>query len=254
MTHQNEARRVDDAAGTPELVAAVERGKLAVSVAAQAAKQTAERQREVAACAEAGNPNSARGLIKQAAALDRTKNVELDAEALGKFAVLYADPPWRYENPPIGSPARRTENHYPTMELEDICALPVADIAHEDSVLFLWSTMPKLHECMQVIDAWGFNYRTGMVWTKDKIGMGYWVRNQHELLLICRRGDIPPPPEAARCSSWVSAPRLDHSAKPEIFYEIIERMYPGLRKIELFARAQRSGWEAWGNDASLPWP
>jgi N6-adenosine-specific RNA methylase IME4 len=154
---------------------------------------------------------------RRAAAIARTNSVEFKALELGQFAVIYADPPWRYENPPIGSPSRRIENHYPTMLLDEICALPVAEIAHENSVLFLWATAPKLYECMRVIDAWGFEYRTGMVWAKDKIGMGYYVRNQHEHLLICKRGEMPHPPESARCSSLIEAPRLEHSSKPEIY-------------------------------------
>jgi N6-adenosine-specific RNA methylase IME4 len=72
----------------------------------------------------------------------------------------------------MGGPSRRIENHYPTMALEDICALPIADIAYEDSVLFLWATAPKLAESIQVVEAWGFSYRTCMVWAKDKIGLG----------------------------------------------------------------------------------
>jgi N6-adenosine-specific RNA methylase IME4 len=88
-----------------------------------------------------------------------------------------------------------------------------------------------------------------MVWAKDKIGMGYYVRNQDEHLLICKRGEIPHPPEAARCSSLIEAPRLEHSAKPKVFYEIIDAMYPGLRKIELFSRSPQNGWESWGNQA-----
>ena len=164
--------------------------------------------------------------------------------------MIYADPPWRYETPEMGSPSRRTENHYPTMALDEICALPVAEIANEDSVLFLWATAPKLAESMQAIEFWGFTYRTNMVWGKDKIGLGFWIRNQHEHLLICKRGEMPPPPKSARCSSLVVAPRLEHSAKPDIFYEIIDEMYPGVRKIELFSRTPRHGWEAWGNQAS----
>jgi N6-adenosine-specific RNA methylase IME4 len=167
---------------------------------------------------------------KKVAAVARTSKVEFNAKALGKFAVIYADPPWRYETP-IGDGSRSIENHYPTMTLDEICALPVAEIAHDDAVLFLWATAPQLAQCTRVIDAWGFNYRTGMVWAKDKIGTGYWARNQHEHLLICKRGEMPHPPESARPASLVQAPRLEHSAKPPVFYEIIEAMYPGLRKI-----------------------
>jgi N6-adenosine-specific RNA methylase IME4 len=183
----------------------------------------------------------------KSAAIARTNKVEFNAKALGKFAVIYADPPWRYENPGIGTPGRRIENHYPTMPLEEICALPIGEIAHDDAVLFLWVTVPMLEHCWRVIDAWRFKYRTNMAWAKDKIGTGYWARNQHEHLLICKRGAMPHPPENARPASLVEAPRLEHSAKPEVFYEIIEAMYPGLRKIELFSRNQREGWTPWGN-------
>jgi N6-adenosine-specific RNA methylase IME4 len=193
----------------------------------------------------------ARAAIAQQAALDRTRSIEFDARALGKFAVIYADPPWRYEHAPMGGDNRSIERQYPTMHLDEICALPVGDIANDDSVLFLWATSPKLEECMQVINAWGFEHRTTMVWVKDQIGMGYFARQRHELLLIARRGELPMPPPEARPDSVVEAPRMEHSAKPPIFYEIIDRMYPGVRKIELFARGEpRAEWTTWGNQVT----
>lgn len=200
---------------------------------------------------EEWSANQLKAAIAQQAAIGRTKKVELEAERLGKFVVLYADPPWRYENPPMGGSNRSIENHYPTLELDGICALPVGDIAHDNAVLFMWATNPKLYECMQVLDAWGFNYRTDMVWVKDKIGMGYHCREQHESLLIAKRGELPPPAVEDRPSSIINAPRGEHSAKPPIVYDIIDRMYPGVRKIELFGRApeQRPLWATWGNQA-----
>lgn len=200
---------------------------------------------------KAWSVNQLRGAIKQGKAFDRTRKVELEALRLGKFAVIYADPPWQYENPPMGGTNRSIENHYPTMTLNEICALAVVDIAHDDAVLFMWATSPKLYECMSVLDAWGFIYRTDMVWVKDKIGMGYYVRGKHESLLIARRGDMPPPSEDNRPDSVIEAPRLEHSAKPLVMYDTIDRMYPGIRKIELFGRApqERSLWSTWGNQA-----
>jgi N6-adenosine-specific RNA methylase IME4 len=210
---------------------------------------------ERAAAGEGGKPwssNQLKAAIAQEAALARTLAAEFDAAALGKFVLLYADPPWRYENPPMGGSNRSIENHYPTMDLDAICRLPVGDIAHENAVLFLWATSPKLAECMQVIAAWGFNYRTDMVWVKDKIGMGYHVRERHESLLIAKRGELPPPAVEARPDSVVEAPRLGHSEKPLAFYDILDRMYPGIRKLELFGRhpEPRALWTVWGNQAT----
>ena len=174
-------------------------------------------------------------------------NSDLD-ELDGQYPIIYADPPWRYEH--VKTENRAIENHYPTMDLDEICALPVSDIATPDSVLFLWTTSPKLAESMQVIDAWGYTYRTCMVWDKDRIGMGYYARQQHELLLIATRGSVPVPEPENRPPSVIRLRRDDeHSAKPAEFYTMIERMYPELRKLEMFARTRRDGWAAWGNQA-----
>ena len=100
---------------------------------------------------------------------------------------------------------------------------------------------------MRVIPAWGFEYRTNMVWVKDKIGMGHYVREQHELLLIARRGNMPVPEPSSRPSSVVNAPRLGHSEKPEEFYKLIESMYPASLYGEVFARQPRGGWGSWGD-------
>ncbi len=166
-----------------------------------------------------------------------------------RFPVLYADPPWQYEHPI--SDSRRIENQYPTMSLDEICALPVGDVATPTAVLFLWATNPMLMQAGRVLDAWGFTYRTNMVWVKDRFGMGRRVRQQHELLLIAVRGEFPTPRTADLPSSVMYAPRLGHSEKPHEFYGLIERMYPELPKLELFARGQRPGWHVWGNQSAV---
>jgi N6-adenosine-specific RNA methylase IME4 len=166
-----------------------------------------------------------------------------------RYPIIYADPPWRYENPPIGASNRSIENHFPTMTLDEICAEPVSELATEDAMLYLWATAPKLAECMAVIEEWGFEYRTNMVWDKVHIGMGYHARNQHELLLICKRGDIPPPQAGTQPSSVYREPRGKHSVKPIFFCEMIEAAYPQLPKIELFSRNPRAGWAVWGNQS-----
>lgn len=170
-----------------------------------------------------------------------------------RYPIILADPPWRYENPPIGAGNRSIENHYPTMALEEICALPIADdVAADDCTLYLWATAPKLAECFQVLEAWRFLYRTNFVWIKDKIGMGYHARSQHELLLVAKRGEVPPPEAEDRVSSVIEAPRGAHSEKPDRVYELLERFYPTLPKVELFQRGphKRLGWDVWGNEAA----
>lgn len=176
------------------------------------------------------------------------KSKQGDAPELptGKYSVIYADPPWQYDF--SLSDSRKIENQYQTMTVGDICALPVADIENNDCVLLMWATSPKLIEAMQVIEAWGFTYKTCAVWVKDKIGMGYYFRQQHELLLVASKGNPPIPEPGRRVSSVITAPRLEHSAKPESVYGIIDGMYPDTQKVELFARSNgRKGWTAWGN-------
>lgn len=163
----------------------------------------------------------------------------------GKYQLIYADPPWRYDF--SKSDSREIENQYPTMELEDICSLPVGKWTDTDCTLFMWATSPKLDQAFGVIQSWGFTYKTCMVWVKDKIGMGYYARQQHELLLIATLGEPPTPEPANRPSSVVNAVRTEHSRKPDEFYAILERMYPNINKLEMFCREPRQGWNAWGN-------
>lgn len=162
----------------------------------------------------------------------------------GEFDVIYADPPWRYDF--SKSDNRAIENQYPTMELEEICALKVPSA--KDAVLYLWATAPKLVEALKVMEAWGFTYKTNFVWVKPSIGMGYWARVQHELLLVGVKGSFSPPKESDRYPSVINAPTEEHSKKPEIVYEMIEKAFPPAEHhlLELFARNKRAGWESFG--------
>jgi len=171
---------------------------------------------------------------------------EVSLPTMRKYNVIYADPPWRYEH--SISTSRDIENQYPTMPLEKICELPISDIAQDDCVLFLWATSPKLAEAIKVIEAWGFRYVTNAVWVKDRIGMGYYFRQQHELLLVAAKGNVPAPAPEARVSSVITAPRQEHSRKPDFIYQVIDKMYGSLPKIELFARNSKDGWDVWGNE------
>jgi N6-adenosine-specific RNA methylase IME4 len=161
----------------------------------------------------------------------------------GPYRIIVADPPWQYDFAPSAS--RAIENHYPTSSVEAICAQ--SPDAADDSVLFLWGTAPKLVEGLQVLTAWGFTYKTYAVWDKETVGMGYWFRSQHEHILVGTKGDMPPPADFLRIPSVMRAPRARHSAKPETLFAYIETAYPGLSKLEMYSRAPRDGWAAWGN-------
>jgi N6-adenosine-specific RNA methylase IME4 len=160
----------------------------------------------------------------------------------GRYDVIYADPPWRYDF--SRSNSRSIEAHYPTMTIEEICELKIPSA--KDSVLFLWATSPKLREALRVVESWNFDYKTSMVWVKDKVGMGYYARGQHEILFIGTKGEVGVPAPAKRRDSVIYAPVGEHSKKPEILYEIIESMYPGRDYLELFARSKHDGWKTWG--------
>jgi N6-adenosine-specific RNA methylase IME4 len=167
------------------------------------------------------------------------------AEAESKFSTVYADPPWQYSNQ---STRAATDDHYGTMTVEDICALPIPGICEEQSLLWLWTTNGFLVDALtKVIPAWGFEFKSMVVWCKPQMGIGNYVRVSHELLLIATRGGLRP--DGKNQKSWIVADREKHSAKPNVFREMVEQISPGPR-IELFAREARPGWTAWGNQIS----
>jgi N6-adenosine-specific RNA methylase IME4 len=164
-----------------------------------------------------------------------------------KYQVIYADPAWKYDFAETNN--RKIENQYPTMELEEIKNLPIKDIADVNCVLYMWATAPKLIEALEVIKAWGFEYKTHAIWDKETIGMGYWFRGQHELILVATKGQISPPSNQKRKSSIFRIKKTQHSRKPNIIRTLISEWYPELNKVELFARQRFEGWDIWGNDA-----
>lgn len=168
-----------------------------------------------------------------------------------KFGVILADPEWRFEpwSRTTGMD-RAADNHYPTSVTEVIAARDVPSIAADDCVLFLWATVPMLPHALTVMAAWGFDYKSHIIWEKDKVGTGYWFRNKHELLLVGTRGNVPAPAMGDQWSSIIGARVEGHSTKPERFLEMIEAYFPTLPKIELNRRGPaRPGWTPWGNEA-----
>lgn len=171
------------------------------------------------------------------------------------YDVVYADPPWNYENWGEGA-SRNVAEKYPTMTMDELAALPVGRIAAESSVLFCWVTFPKLPQCLKVIEKWGFQYSTAaFVWvktnrknTKPFWGMGYWTRANAEVCLLAHKGKRCLPRLSHRVHSVIIAPVGAHSAKPLEVYERIEQLLGlGTSRIELFARNTRPGWDAFGN-------
>ncbi len=166
-----------------------------------------------------------------------------------RYGVILADPEWKFKTRSEAGMDRSADNQYPCSELEAIKSRDVHGIEADDCVLFLWATVPMLPHAIEVMRAWGFEYKSHVIWHKNRPGTGYWFRNEHELLLVGTRGDVPAPAMGSQWGSVVDADVTEHSAKPEIFYHLIEEYYPSLPKIELNARARREGWDAWGFEA-----
>lgn len=187
------------------------------------------------------------GYVAPAREADQTGTAE-DLAAIAergvKFGNIYADPPWLY-----GNQATRasTDNHYVGMSVDDICALPVADLAAETAHLHLWTTNGFLPEAFRVIEAWGFTYKSCLVWIKPQMGIGNYWRVSHEFLLLGTRGQCVFTEH--NHMSWLQAERGRHSAKPAEIRHIIERVSPSPR-LELFGRAAQPGWIVWGNEVS----
>lgn len=201
--------------------------------------------------------------VREVKTIIRTKRrravIEGQASLEGQFRVIYADPPWAYNDRgdiTVGksSAYKRAEAHYPTMTIADICALPVKAHAMPNAVLLMWVTAPLLYQNpgpREVGEAWGFSYKENVIWDKVLGNFGHYCRVRHEHLTIWTRGDGLPDGDANWLDSVQTFRRGEHSAKPAEFYGIIEKLYPTGPYVELFARERRTGWSAFGNDAKL---
>jgi len=159
-----------------------------------------------------------------------------------KFGTIYADPPWRYDNQATRA---STNNHYRTMNPDEIAALPISQLAADDSHLHLWTTNGFLFECKDIMESWGFSYKSIFVWVKPSYGLGNYWRVAHELLLLGVKDSCPFLDQSQM--SWIEAERERHSTKPSVIREIIEKVSPP-PYLELFARRGVEGWTVWGNE------
>lgn len=179
-----------------------------------------------------------------------------------KYQVIYADPPWSYENSSV--PQAGVDHQYSTMALEDIKALPIGKLADKDCALLMWATFPLLKEALEVIEAWGFKYKTlGFSWIKTNadgtpfFGVGYYAKSNCEVCLLATKGNAHSLVKSNSVSSVIMSPKARHSAKPPIVRDKIVELFGDIPRVELFARADQKqdlwgkntfdGWDTWGN-------
>jgi N6-adenosine-specific RNA methylase IME4 len=171
-----------------------------------------------------------------------------------QYDIIYADPPWDYKGQKQhsgkgGKDTGSAAKHYGTLKLSDLKQLPVAEIAADDCLLFMWSSSPHLDQGIDLMKAWGFKWATvGFVWNKMRVNPGFYTMSQCELCLIGKRGRIPEPRGARNVRQLVESLRGAHSVKPAEVRERIVEMFPTQSKIELFARQRADGWDAWGDE------
>lgn len=176
------------------------------------------------------------------------RNITLEQLGGVPFKALIIDPPWEFE---IWSVRGNAKTNYDLLPLDELCALPISNLGAKDSVVFLWSTNPKLREALTVLDAWGWNYRTKFPWIKTTeghkldYGTGYWARGISEDIMIATRGNISAP----RLDGFLGliGPNVEHSRKPQDIHFLAESTTPG-PYLEIFGRYQRPGWIVFGND------
>lgn len=170
-----------------------------------------------------------------------TNNSNTDETKQRRYRTILADPPWDVEQ----KGARGAQKHYPLMTLADIAAMPVGELAAENCHLWLWVTNGTLRHGYDIAEMWGFTVRSPLTWVKFRLGLGTYLRNSTEHLLLCTKGKAPV--QYRSQPTWISAPVQDHSHKPEEQYALIERISGG-PYLELFARRRQPGWDVWGNE------
>ncbi len=194
--------------------------------------------------AEVGKIRNAASIGAAPASSETCTITDLEALAASgkRFGCIYADPPWLYDNQ--GTRAA-TSNHYGGMTVDELCALPVRDLAAENAHLHLWTTNAFLFDCPRIFAAWGFEFRSSFVWVKPQMGIGNYWRNSHEILLTAIRGDAKRFNDHSMVS-WLECDRGAHSAKPERVRHMLERASCG-PYLEMFGRQMADGWTVWGN-------
>ncbi len=239
--------------GSPELVAAVDQGVVAVSEAAVVARESHTTQRAVVAMLASGEVSNLKtALVRRDIERQRLEIAEGRAVLPeGKFEIISLDPPWPYDNTyDAAHPTGRSGCKYPSMPMEELKALKLP--AAKDCVLWLWTTNAFIGEACDLIEVWGFQQKTMLTWVKQtkltqepRLGLGHWLRNCTEHCLLAVKGS--PKVSLSKQSTLLVAPALGHSRKPTEFYELVDSLCVG-RKLDYFSREKRPGWEQFGNE------
>lgn len=214
------------------------------SAVLEAAQENPALSRLVDQMERSGKVNAALRQVNKLQAADAI-NAEPIPMSAGPFRVIVADPPWHYESR-VGDFTHRADLPYPSMQIDEICALPVESLAHDDCILWLWTTNAHMRESYAVLDAWGFQSKTILTWAKDRIGTGDWLRGQTEHCHLAIRGK--PTILTTGQGTVIHGPLRAHSQKPDSFYALVETICPG-SKLEMFCRSPRDGWAVWGNES-----
>lgn len=180
---------------------------------------------------------------------------DLRSKVQARYSTILADPPWQFQNRTGKmAPEHKRLLRYPTMTAKEIMDLPVREVAADRSHLYLWVPNALLNEGLQVMAAWGFTYKSNLIWYKvrkdggpDGRGVGFYFRNVTEMILFGVRGSMRTLPPGRRQVNLLSTQKREHSRKPDELFDIIEQCSPG-PYLELFARFQRDGWDQWGNE------
>jgi N6-adenosine-specific RNA methylase IME4/ParB-like chromosome segregation protein Spo0J len=245
---------IDD--GATELVAAVERGQVSVSAAADVASKPKDEQRQIVARGEREILEAAKAIRAERATArlrERESDIQAQREAIargevragiGPFDVIVIDPPWPYGTE--YSPYWRGACPYPELPIEEIAALSVAACAADDCVLWLWTTHKFMRHSFALLDRWGFEEKAIGTWAKDRIGLGSWLRSQSEFFIMAVRGR--PVINLTNQTTVLNAKLREHSRKPDEFYAMVESLCLGVRRYEWFGREAREGWFVGGND------
>ena len=167
------------------------------------------------------------------------------------YGTLLVDPPWEVAGTWGFSPAVGYRTPYRVMPDAEVMGMRVYSISAPNSLLLLWAINSRVPLALAVADCWGFTYKTVLTWDKVRSGIGVWLKGQTEHLIVAVRGRVPPPTMTKRGTRWTTLlreVRREHSRKPDVIYDLAEDLGPPPR-VELFARHQREGWDAWGDEA-----